>query len=88
MLGWLNIQVEWLKSFISHGALPGQAQKGKTQSVAVFVVMWTFAFTYIRVSLATQTFVDIPMNWALMIAFVIGAKIYDSTQAAKNTPKE
>lgn len=80
---WLKDQIEWLKSFVSHSSKPGEQQKGKTQSVAVFMVMWTFAFTYIRVSLLTVTFVDVPMTWAMLVAYVIGAKIYDSVQSKK-----
>jgi len=83
MLQWLVNQIEWLKSFVSHGSKPGEQQKGKTQSVAIVAVTLTFCFTYIRVSLLTQKFEDVPMTWAMLIAFIIGAKIYDSAQVKK-----
>jgi hypothetical protein len=80
---WLKEQVEWIKSFISHNQKSGEPQKGKIQSVAIAAVIWTFCFTYIRVSWNEKSITDVPEIWAMLIAYVIGAKIYDSMQAKK-----
>ena len=69
---WLAEQWNWLKSFLSEP--DGKASVKRLISAWVTV---SFIFSYVKISLANSDITDIPMNWSIIIAGIIGLGIVD-----------
>lgn len=69
---WLKAQIEWLKSIFSE-----EAGKGSMKRIIMAFVTTSFVVSYMKVAIQTQTLIDIPMNWSLIIAGMIGLGIAD-----------
>jgi hypothetical protein len=70
---WINIQIEWVKSFLSepiNGS--GVIDKGSSKRLAAVGVTFTFMFTYIKTALETKTIPEIPEAWIWLIGAVLG----------------
>ena len=69
---WIAEQWEWLKSFVSE-----TDGKGSSRRLIELAIAWTFIFSYVRICLATVTFVPLDWTWAIMIAGILGLKSLD-----------
>lgn len=78
---WIERQIEWAKSFLSEPS--GKGSSKRAMSVGVVVV---FLIAYLRISLETQRMEDMPINWSLMIAGIIGLGILDKLVDNKRPP--
>lgn len=72
LLAWINIQIEWLKSFWNEP--DGKASNKRLLSTAVVTA---FVIPYLKVSIYSKDLKDIPMGWAIMISSIIGLNIAD-----------
>ncbi|QQS35769.1 MAG: hypothetical protein IPM56_16230 [Ignavibacteriales bacterium] len=43
----------------------------------MFLITWAFIYSFIKVSIASVTITDIPLNWAFLLASFIGLGIAD-----------
>ena len=71
-MSWIIKQIEWLKSIFSE-----DNGKGSMKRIIMAFVTTSFVLSYMKVSISTQTVLDIPMNWAMIIAGMIGLGIVD-----------
>lgn len=71
-MNWLQKQIEWIKSFFSEHKKNGEELKGSSKRVAALTVTYVFAFSYIKVALATSTIPDIPEGWRWVLLIVLG----------------
>ena len=69
---WLAEQWNWLKSFFSE-----PDGKASIKRLISFWVTVSFIFSYVKISLANSDITDIPMNWSIIIAGIIGLGIVD-----------
>ena len=69
---WIGQQIDWLKSIFSE-----PDKKGSIKRVIMGFVTATFVSSYTKVSIATETLLDIPMNWMIILAGMIGLGIVD-----------
>lgn len=83
LLSWLEVQLEWLKSFYSESD-----GKGSNRRLLGSLTLGAFLFSYIRTSLANQRLEDIPSTWAFLIIGILGLNIADSYLKLKNNSKE
>lgn len=69
---WINVQVEWVKSFL-------QEANGKSSIKALLgvIVISSFVMPYSKVSIKNGKLEDIPLNWVIMIAAILGLNILD-----------
>jgi hypothetical protein len=90
---WINTQISWLKGFFEEQLPDGNMKPSQKRLISFFVVL-TFLYSYIFVlvkkteasgKISEITFPDMPMNWAFLIGFVIGANIYSNIQSSKAT---
>lgn len=73
ILVWLDEQWIWIKSFISETKANGTIQfKGSSKRIASLMVVFVFAYTYIKTSLMTAALPDIPEGWRWMLFIVLG----------------
>ncbi len=77
MIEWIKEQIEWLKSLVSE-IVPGGKLKFSHKRVISLAVVWAFLSTYIRVSWDQKNISDIPLNWAFLIAAILGLAIYSN----------
>lgn len=80
MFTWLNTQWTWIKNFF-------QEPDGKSSMKRLIMFWVSFAFlqSYIKISWELKTLTDIPSNWMLLIAGMIGLGIVDKyTTNSKN----
>jgi len=89
-MNYFKENVEWVKSFFSEtyeaGGLSGKASSRRIMELAV---NWTFIFSYVKVTVAHQEFVPLDINWAIMLAAILGLKsldIYAQKYISKNVP--
>jgi hypothetical protein len=73
MFKWINEQITWLKGFLSedNGA-------GSSKRLMGFLVVLAFLFSYIKTTLFNNRMEDIPINWAFMIAAIIGLGVWSN----------
>ena len=83
---WLAEQIEWLKSLVSE-VLPNGQLKLSHKRVISLAVVWSFIFTYARVSWDQKVVTDIPQTWALLITAILGLGIYSNIANSKK-PKD
>jgi hypothetical protein len=69
---YLNIQIEWLKSFFSESD-----GKGSNKRLLSGAVVGMFIMAYYHVAVFSNQIVDIPLYWAIMIASIIGLNVID-----------
>lgn len=76
---WLNMQLEWVKSFLQEPAtIPENIPtKGSSKRLISIFVVGAFLISYIKVSVLTQTIQDIPTMWSLTIGGILGLNIMD-----------
>jgi len=75
---WINIQIEWAKSFIQEPQTPLMVTpKASSKRLISISVVAAFLFSYVKVSIATKTIQDIPQMWFLTIASILGLNILD-----------
>jgi cobalamin biosynthesis protein CobD/CbiB len=72
MIAWFNKQLDWAKSFLSEP--DGKASHKRAIGTAVVIV---FLISHLRISLATQEVIDIPLQWAFTIWGILGLGIAD-----------
>lgn len=70
---YINIQIEWVKSFFSEP----DTGKGSNKRLLSSAVVTAFLIPYFRVSLSSKHLEDIPYIWAIMIGSIIGLNIVD-----------
>ena len=86
---WLNIQIEWAKSFIQEPVTPLMVTpKGSSKRVISVSVAAAFLFSYVKVSLATKTIQDMPQMWFVTIASILGLNIVDWYIKGKSNDKQ
>lgn len=70
---WILDQIEWLKNFLND-------EQGNSSSKRLmgFLVVLAFLFSYIKTTLFTNRMEDIPINWAFMIAAIIGLGVWSN----------
>ena len=92
-ISWIKAQIDWCKGFFEE-QLPNGTMKPSQKRLVIFFVVLTFLYSYVFVlvkktdalgKISEITFPDMPMNWAFLIAFVIGANIFSNMQSAKAT---
>lgn len=71
MLLWLDKQFDWLKSFLSE-----KDGKGSNKRLISVVVITVFAISYLKIAIPSEELIDIPMNWAIVIGYLIGLNIW------------
>ena len=71
-MNWIDKQIEWFKSILSE---PGG--KGSIKRIISFLVVGAFLQSYLKVAYETLAIVDIPSNWMMLIAGIIGLHILD-----------
>lgn len=74
---WLNIQLEWAKSFVQEPAVVNIQPKASSKRLISVSVVAAFLFSYVKVSLATKTIQDMPQMWFITIAGILGLNILD-----------
>ena len=75
IMGWLNTQWEWLKSFLSEPVNgSGKVEKGSSKRIAALTVIATFAYTYTKSAEKQEGMPDIPMEWMGLILIVLGVQ--------------
>ena len=72
-MNWLKEQIEWLKSIFSE-----ESKKGSMKRIIMAFVTISFVVSYMKVMIVTQSLLDIPMNWMLLIAGMLGLGIADN----------
>jgi hypothetical protein len=91
VLNWIKIQIDWVKGFFEEQLPDGKMKPSQKRLVSFFVVL-TFLYSYVYVlvkktdalgKISEITFPDMPMNWAFLIGFIIGANIYSNIQSSK-----
>lgn len=70
---WIAQQIEWFKSFLSE-----ENGLGSSKRVMGFLVVLAFLFSYIKTTLTNQKLEDIPLNWAFMVAAIIGLGVWSN----------
>lgn len=73
MLKWIATQIEWLKGFLSESDGTGSSKR-----LMGFLVVLAFLFSYIKTTLFNNRMEDIPVNWAFMIAAIIGLGVWSN----------
>ncbi len=73
MFTWINKQIEWFKDFLSD--TDGHASSKRLMG---FLVVLAFLFSYIKTTLYNNRMEDIPINWAFMIAAIIGLGVWSN----------
>lgn len=77
---WLNDQVTWIKSFFSE-----RSGKGSMKRFLSFWIVMTFMYSYFRlldkIAIENIPYItqlpDVPTNWMLLLASIIGFGILD-----------
>ena len=72
-MNWLKEQIEWFKSIFSE-----ESKKGSMKRIIMAFVTISFVVSYMKVMIVTQSLLDIPMNWMLLIAGMLGLGIADN----------
>lgn len=72
-MSWIALQVEWLKSFLGTPS----SNKASSRRLIELAVCWSFIFSYIKVSMATQQIADVPSGWMILILSILGLKTWD-----------
>lgn len=70
---WIAQQIEWFKSFLSE-----ENGAGSSKRLMGFLVVLAFLFSYIKTTLISQKLEDIPLNWAFMVAAIIGLGVWSN----------
>ena len=72
-MNWIAKQIEWFKSFLSE-----ENGTGSSKRLMGFLVVLAFLFSYLKTSLITQKVEDIPLNWAFMVAAILGLGVWSN----------
>lgn len=70
---WIAQQIEWFKGFLSEDNGTGSSKR-----LMGFLVVLAFLFSYIKTTLLSQKLEDIPLNWAFMVAAIIGLGVWSN----------
>lgn len=70
---WIAQQIEWFKSFLSE-----ENGTGSSKRLMGFLVVLAFLFSYIKTTLISHKLEDIPLNWAFMVAAIIGLGVWSN----------
>jgi hypothetical protein len=79
ILNWLNEQLDFVKSFFTGYKKPSMKR------LLSFLVVAVFVYHYSIVAAKSNELLDIPLNWATLIAGIIGLGILDKVTANKNS---
>ena len=71
---YIKENIEWAKSFLSESYVNGVAGKASSRRVMELAVVWTFIFSYVKVTLFSQAFAPLDWTWAVMIGGILGLK--------------
>ena len=71
-MDWIKEQWNWLKSFFSE-----PSGKASIKRLIMFWIVVSFLTAYFKIALATNTIVDIPMNWSFLLSAILGLGILD-----------
>lgn len=75
---WLSDQWDWLKGFLSEGTYISNGQphlKASSKRLGLLVIIFTFVFSYIRLSWDSKVLLDVPAQWALLIPIILGLQV-------------
>jgi len=72
---WISDQIEWLKSFFSE---PDTSGKASMKRLISFFVVAAYLFSYMKTSIINLKLEDIPINWAFLIAGLLGLGTLDA----------
>jgi hypothetical protein len=72
LFSWIEVQIEWLKSFFSE-----PDGKGSSKRLLSAAVVTGFLIPYIKVSIEKSALSDIPMVWAITICGILGINVLD-----------
>ena len=72
VLSWIDQQIQWVKGFLSEG------DKASSKRLIALVVTLAFIISYTRSSLNSPTIQDIPINWVMLIAAILGLGIWSN----------
>lgn len=73
MIKWIALQIEWLKSFFAE-----PDGKGSMKRLISFFVVAAYLFSYMKTSIINLKLEDIPINWAFLIAGLLGLGTLDA----------
>jgi len=76
---WLINQIEFVKTFFVGYKKPSMKR------LLSFIVVAVFVYHYSVIAAKSLEIVDIPLNWATLIAGIIGLGILDKVAGKKNT---
>lgn len=81
---WLGKQIEWLKSFLSEPREEGEALKGSSKRLNMFLVILVFLIQYSKLTWENKELMDIPQTWAIVILCILGFGSYLAYLKNKN----
>ncbi len=67
------MNLNFIKSFFCD-----KSGKGSSKRIVIYAIVFTFCFSYIKVALSTQTFTDIGIIWATLLAALSGISLFFS----------
>lgn len=68
---WIAAQIDWIKSFLQEAD-----GKGSTKRLVMLLIAVTFLISYNKISVINEEIADVPINWALLLASIIGLNIF------------
>lgn len=68
---WIAEQIEWIKSFLQESD-----GKGSMKRLVMLLISITFLNGYNKISILNEEIADVPTNWALLLASIIGLNIF------------
>lgn len=82
---WIGNQIEWLK-----GLLQEENGKASMKRLVMLLIAITFLNSYGKIMVINEEIVDVPINWALLLAAIIGLNIFANYLDRKdpNLPSE
>jgi len=78
ILVWIDTQIQWVKGFLSEG------EKASSKRLIALLVTLAFIFSYMKTSLLSVTIQDIPLNWGMLIAAILGLGIWSNKVEKEN----
>lgn len=79
LISWIAAQIEWLKGFLQE-----ENGKGSMKRLVMLMIAITFLNSYGKVMMINEEIVDVPINWALLLAGIIGLNILSNYMDRKN----
>ena len=73
----------WWRSFLEE-----PSGKGSVKRLMMLIITMTFVFVYLRIALFSSEILDIPPNWAYLLAGMLGLGIVDRIIQQKNKNKD